>query len=64
VIRTRSLRRSRHLFTGGVDDAPGQGYFNLIPGDNGAAGCRSLGEALDAADNDAAVRAMALTRST
>jgi hypothetical protein len=52
------------LFTGGVDDAPGQGYFNLIPGDNGAAGCRSLGEALDAADNDAAVRAMALTRST
>jgi hypothetical protein len=64
VIRTRSLRRSRHLFTGGVDDAPGQGYFNLILGDNGAAGSRSLGEALDAADNDAAVRAVALTRST
>jgi hypothetical protein len=29
------------LFTGGVDDAPGQGYFNLILGDNGAAGSRS-----------------------
>jgi hypothetical protein len=64
VIRTRSLRRSRHLFTGAVDDAPGQGYFNRILGDNGAAGSRSLGEALDAADNDAAVRAVALTRST
>ena len=51
------------MFTGRVDDAPGQG-FNLILGDNGAAGSRSLDEALDAADNDAAVRAGALTRST
>jgi hypothetical protein len=52
------------LFTGGVDDAPGQGYFNLILGDNGTAASRSLGKALAAADNDAAVRARALTRST
>jgi hypothetical protein len=52
------------LFTGGVDDAPGQGYFNVILGDNGAAGSRSPGEALDAAGNDAAVRAVARTRST
>ena len=64
MIRTRSLRRSQHLFTGGVDDAPGQGYFNVILGDNGAAGSRSPGEALDAAGNDAAVRAVARTRST
>jgi hypothetical protein len=52
------------LFTAGVDDAPGPGYFNLILGDNGAAGVASWAKALDDANNDAAVRAVALTRST
>ena len=60
MIRTQSLRRSRHLFTGGVDDAPGKGYSNLIRGDNGAAGVASWAKARDAANNDAAVRAVAL----
>jgi hypothetical protein len=46
------------LFAAGVEDAPGPAYFNRILGDNGAAGGRSLGEALDAADNDAAVQAV------
>jgi hypothetical protein len=45
------------LFTAGVDDAPGEGYFDLILGDNGAAGNARWAEALDTADNDAAVSA-------
>jgi hypothetical protein len=52
------------LFTAGVDDALGEGHFSLILGDNGVAGSRSRGDQLDAANNDAAVRAVALTRST
>jgi hypothetical protein len=58
VNRTRSLRRSPHLCAVAVEDAPGPGYFNRILGDSVAAGSRSLGEALDAVDNDAAVQAV------
>jgi hypothetical protein len=59
VNRTRSLRRSRHLFRSGRGRTR-PGYFNIILGDNGAAASRSLGEGLDAANNVAAVRAVRL----